>query len=590
MIDHDENSLYEELSRLNNELVNMQRETFKKNIAMSCLTAIVESSEEAIFSTDVNGAYLSWNAAAQRLYGFAKSEVLGRCTTGLSITGQTDLVSVVLERLGRGETIEPMEFIQTLQEGSRRVISLTFSPIRDSFGSLTGVSCFGRDITERKDQQQALETAHRTLVDTNAQLERQAAQLATQKANLEAMNARLLELASTDGLTGLNNHRTFQERLAEECLRANRYKTSLSLLLFDVDKFKPFNDTFGHPAGDAILKQVAKILHASARHTDVVARYGGEEFVILLTETASDTSILVAERIRTAIEDAEWTLRPITVSIGISTLDEELQTPAALVQAADKALYFSKKAGRNRSSHWNDLLDTEENALRGKLTQPYTSIIAEMIQMQADALTSASDQIHSMMTEAYDATIVSWSCLLDLKDKETEGHSERVMKMMLELATRVGMNAEELLYARWGSLLHDVGKMGIPDQILHKPGSLTQEEWVVMKSHTTIAYELLSPVTFLRPAIDIPYCHHEKWDGSGYPRGLKGDEIPLMARLFAVIDVYDALTSDRPYRKAWSEEKTRAHLREQCGTHFDPRAVKVFLTMLDAIYPVLEAA
>jgi len=579
MTDQGEDPLYE-LGRLNNELANMQRETFQKNVAMSCLTAIVESSEEAIFSTDLEGAFLSWNAAAQRLYGYAKPKVLGRCASSLSVTGQTDLVSIVLERLGRGETIEPMEFFQTLQEGSRRVIALTFSPIRDSSGRLSGVSCFGRDITERKDQQHALETAHTALVDTHAQLERQSTQLANQKVNLEAMNARLLELATTDGLTGLIDHRTFQERLAEECSRATRYKTPLSLLLLDVDKFKQFNDTFGHPAGDAILKRVADILHGCARNTDIVARYGGEEFVIILTETEADKAVLAAERVRAAIEDAVWTLRPITVSIGICTLDEALRTPAALVQVADKALYFSKQTGRNRSTHWDDLSDAEEKGLRGNLTQPFTSIIAEMMQMQTDAFTSASDQIHSMMTEAYDATIVSWSRLLDLKDKETEGHSERVAAMMLKLATRIGMNAEELLYARWGSLLHDVGKMGVPDHILHKPGSLTEEEWVVMKSHTTIAYDLLSPVSFLRPALDIPYAHHEKWDGTGYPRGLTGDDIPLTARLFAIADVYDALTSDRPYRKAWSHEKAFAHVVSLAGTHFDPRAVKVFQNVI----------
>jgi diguanylate cyclase (GGDEF)-like protein/putative nucleotidyltransferase with HDIG domain len=425
------------------------------------------------------------------------------------------------------------------------------------------------------------------LTETNAQQEQQfalikeqATQLASQKVNLEAMNVRLIEMAATDGLTGLQNHRTFQERLAEECLRATRYKPPLSLLLLDVDHFKQFNDAFGHPAGDAILKQVASILHECARKTDVVARYGGEEFVIILTETDADQAMQAAERVRSAIKRAEWAHRAITVSIGISTLQEGIELPAAMVQAADKALYFSKRTGRNRSAHWNELPVEAEEDLRGDLTQPYTSIIAEIMQMQADTLCSASEQIHSMMADTYDATIVSWSRLLDLKDKETECHAERVTDMMLRMANQVGMNAEELLYARWGALLHDVGKMGVPDDILHKPGPLTAEEWVVMKSHTTIAYELLTPVSFLRPALDIPYYHHEKWDGTGYPRGLFGDDIPLSARLFAIADVYDALTNDRPYRAAWSHEKTVAHIVSLAGTHFDPRAVKVFLSVI----------
>jgi putative nucleotidyltransferase with HDIG domain len=175
---------------------------------------------------------------------------------------------------------------------------------------------------------------------------------------------------------------------------------------------------------------------------------------------------------------------------------------------------------------------------------------------------------------------MSWSHLLDMRDRETEGHSLRVTDMTVRLAHRVGMNSEEVLYARWGALLHDVGKMGVPDQILHKAGPLNDDEWQIMRRHTTIAHEMLFPVAFLRPALDIPYCHHEKWDGTGYPRGLRGEEIPLAARLFAPIDVYDALTSNRPYRTAWSKEKTLAHLQALAGTHFDPRAINMFVAMM----------
>jgi putative nucleotidyltransferase with HDIG domain len=178
---------------------------------------------------------------------------------------------------------------------------------------------------------------------------------------------------------------------------------------------------------------------------------------------------------------------------------------------------------------------------------------------------------------AYDATIEGWSRALDLRDKETEGHTQRVTEMAERLARALGMSEEELVHMRRGALLHDIGKMGISDTILLKPGSLTDEEWETMRQHPEYAYNLLSPISYLRPALDIPYCHHEKWDGTGYPRGLKGEEIPLAARIFAVVDVWDALRSDRPYRKAWSEEKARAYIREQAGKYFDPRVVEVFL-------------
>jgi PAS domain S-box-containing protein len=181
---------------------------------------------------------------------------------------------------------------------------------------------------------------------------------------------------------------------------------------------------------------------------------------------------------------------------------------------------------------------------------------------------------------AYDATIEGWSRAMDLRDKETEGHTQRVTEMALTLASRLGLSGEELMHLRRGGLLHDIGKMGVPDHILLKPESLTPEEWVMMKMHPTYAYQMLSSIAYLRPALDIPYCHHEKWDGSGYPRGLKNEQIPLAARIFSVVDVWDALRSDRPYRAAWPEEKVREHIRNLSGTHFDPTVVNVFLNMV----------
>ncbi len=178
---------------------------------------------------------------------------------------------------------------------------------------------------------------------------------------------------------------------------------------------------------------------------------------------------------------------------------------------------------------------------------------------------------------AYDSTIEGWSRALDLRDRETEGHTQRVTDMTVQLARTFGLGEEDLAQVRWGALLHDIGKMGVPDSILLKPGPLTEEEWVVMKKHPTFAYEMLSPIRYLRLALDIPYRHHEKWDGTGYPRGLKGEQIPLTARIFAVADVWDALSSDRPYRAAWPEEKVIEHIRSLAGTHFDPQVVKVCL-------------
>lgn len=187
------------------------------------------------------------------------------------------------------------------------------------------------------------------------------------------------------------------------------------------------------------------------------------------------------------------------------------------------------------------------------------------------------------LSVAYDATIEGWSRALDLRDKETEGHSQRVTQMTIRLAAELGVSDEELVHVRRGALLHDIGKMGIPDQILLKPGPLTDDEWVIMRKHPVYAYEMLDPIEFLGPAMDIPYAHHEKWDGTGYPRGLKGEEIPLAARAFAIIDVWDALCSDRPYRPGWPIDRVREHIQKLSGTHFDPAVVEAFLRMIDDV-------
>jgi PAS domain S-box-containing protein/putative nucleotidyltransferase with HDIG domain len=183
---------------------------------------------------------------------------------------------------------------------------------------------------------------------------------------------------------------------------------------------------------------------------------------------------------------------------------------------------------------------------------------------------------------AYDATIEGWARAMDLRDKETENHTRRVTDLTLSLARRLGISDAEMLHIRRGALLHDIGKMGVPDKILLKGGKLTAKEWNIMRQHPQFAYEMLQPITYLKRSLEIPYCHHEKWDGTGYPRGLKGEQIPLVARIFAVVDVWDAITSERPYRIGWSKSKALKYIREQSGKHFDPKVVDAFLEMIEA--------
>lgn len=214
----------------------------------------------------------------------------------------------------------------------------------------------------------------------------------------------------------------------------------------------------------------------------------------------------------------------------------------------------------------------------------YFETLASQAAIAIDNARMFSDLQRSNMelSIAYDATIKGWSRAMDLRDQETEGHTQRVTEITVRLAGLMGIS-EQMIHIRRGALLHDIGKLGVPDSILLKPGKLTDEEWVIMRKHPQFAYEMLLPIDYLNPALDIPYCHHEKWDGTGYPRGLKGEQIPLPARVFAVVDVWDALRSDRTYRKAWQEEEVMAYIREQSGKHFDPHVVEKFFQLLDEL-------
>ena len=217
----------------------------------------------------------------------------------------------------------------------------------------------------------------------------------------------------------------------------------------------------------------------------------------------------------------------------------------------------------------------------------FAAMLAEQAAIAIDnaALFEDLRRSNEELKVAYDSTIEGWARALDLRDRDTEGHSRRVTEMALAMARDMGLGEAELVHIRRGALLHDMGKLGVPDAILHKPGPLSEEEWVVMRRHPSYAVEILGPIEFLGPALDIPHYHHERWDGTGYPCGLAGERIPLAARIFAAVDIWDALSYDRPYRRAWPQARVREHLRSLSGTHLDPRVVDAFLGLLAAAEP-----
>jgi two-component system, cell cycle response regulator len=400
--------------------------------------------------------------------------------------------------------------------------------------------------------------------------------------NLEQKNAALGELAMTDELTRLKNRRRFFEELESHFALATRQQLPLSLVLLDVDHFKTYNDAFGHLAGDDVLRGVGDVLRGTSRAHDTVARHGGEEFAVLLPATGSIVARSMAERLRGTIERQDWPHRRVTASFGVATMTMKTSNALELVNQADSALYASKRRGRNRVTHQADLGDSlgagGEPANDTADFQPPWSRMAFPTSFTGDAPASdprlvPSGEDPGGFPPTYDDIVEGWSRAMQLRDYETIAHSRQVTTTMLELARTIGLNEVSLVHIRRGSLLHDIGKMGIPDIILHKHGPLSDDDWRIMRRHPEYAVELLAPFDFLRPALDIPYCHHERWDGTGYPRGLKGEQIPLTARAFAAVDIWDSLGQDRPYREAWPQERVRAHITGLAGTHLDPDIV-----------------
>jgi putative nucleotidyltransferase with HDIG domain len=255
-------------------------------------------------------------------------------------------------------------------------------------------------------------------------------------------------------------------------------------------------------------------------------------------------------------------------TVELATVNEKLRNEIAELQKTEDALRQSEERYRN-------LVEISLNSIT------LTNMEGAVLRANDRAAELFDDLQHSNaeLAIAYDTTLEGWSRAMDLRDEETEGHTKRVTDVALRLARALGLSEGDLVQVRRGALLHDMGKMGVPDAILRKPGPLSEEEWVIMRLHPVYAYQMLAPIPFLRSALDIPYCHHEKWDGTGYPQGLRGEQIPLAARIFSVVDVWDALRSDRPYRPAWPEEKVLEYIRTEAGTHFDPKVVEVFLSM-----------
>ena len=385
---------------------------------------------------------------------------------------------------------------------------------------------------------------------------------------------KLKHLSITDDLTGLSNHRFFHDRLHYEFIRARRYHEPLGCIMIDVDYFKAVNDTYGHLTGDKVLKSLAEMIAQATRTPDIVARYGGEEFSVLLPNTNLAGTLHCAEHIWETVGTSEvpvpqGALR-ITVSAGATALTPDVRDEEELLRRADAALLNAKRRGRNKVCVWQES-DTETPVRALSATGADTKEICRNLRrLIQPAISRYMESVRPILESLY------------RHKQELQQHAANVTIYAMELARKIGMNREEELALQNAAQLHDIGHVLTPSEVIHKHGPLSPVERRAVQAHARAGEQFIAELQVF--TLERPYVrhHHERYDGKGYPDGLAGEEIPLGARILAIADAYDAMTSGRPHWDAMSKEEADTELLKHAGTQFDPKLVEVFLAARQA--------
>lgn len=368
-----------------------------------------------------------------------------------------------------------------------------------------------------------------------------------------------LDLATKDGLTSLYNHRLMQEFLEKELARASRENFEVSLIMFDIDHFKHFNDTYGHMTGDLVLKEVARMAQKCVREGDVLARYGGEEFAVILPRTSRESALEIAERLRQSVEQGVSPVfsqkMEITISLGIATFPSDAMDKVGFVKAADSALYHAKAMGRNRSVPFsNEIRSTEEERAIIGIERIQSFLMLQIARMLAN--------------------------YLDVRSGVRRGHTDKIAAWATKLGEKMGMQPEEIKTLRTAALLHDVGKVVVGQKLLRKAGPLTEAEREQIKLHPEVGATLLAQFPVFHRVAAIIYQQQECFDGTGYPLGLEGEDILLSARILSVVTAYFAMRNKQPFRRERTREEALDELGKATGKQFDPGVVSAFAAIL----------
>ncbi|HEC02308.1 MAG TPA: diguanylate cyclase, partial [Phycisphaerales bacterium] len=378
--------------------------------------------------------------------------------------------------------------------------------------------------------------------------------------------------SQTDALTGVGSRRLLEDKLEAECSRSKRYKCPFSVAIIDLDNFKTINDVLGHATGDEALKKLAECMKAEKRQPDTLARYGGDEFVILMPETKADNAVQLLERIRTKVYEihvAEGV--SMTISCGIArSLPDQDESFGDVIRRADLALYEAKSAGRNCVKTWDESMSKALTA---------DDIEVERIKQLKRRIAGMSKQAEKTFIQSIWGLVQA----LEAKDPYAKKHSENVMHYAVAIGRKMNIGPKHLEVIRRAAMIHDIGRIGVPDAVLFKPSKLTPHERNIIEQHPLIAVRILDKMSFLEQEINIVRAHHEKWNGRGYPDGAAGTAIPLGARILAVADAFDALTSNRSYHKSRTPAEAVKILVDSSEYDFDPEIVKAMVSWIEQV-------
>jgi diguanylate cyclase (GGDEF)-like protein/PAS domain S-box-containing protein len=525
---------------------------------------LAENASDLIWTVDTNLRYTYMSPSVKHMRGYTAEEVIGTrvnetmTPASLEAIRKAFVEEMAIEKDGdkdpfRSRTLEVEMYCR---DGSTVWTEIIVTFLRDKDNRPVGFLGVSRDISERKQMEKEREKLH----------------------------AELQVRATTDSLTGLYNHAHFYQRLAEEIQRSKRHGYPLAVLMMDINNFKHYNDSRGHQAGDKMLHLIADCVRRAIRRSDIAFRYGGDEFAAILPHADSARAQTVVSRINKRIAAklkdmndpaAAW----LGLSAGVASYPNDAATVSDLITIADTALYDAKGIALARAVMGHGESNGPEayppEALQGTQTRVLSTAARELAAALQDV--GAPDVFADLNVH----TVAAVGAAAEIKDRFIRGHQQRASRLAAALAEQMGLSPEQVRDIRIAGLLHDLGKVGISESILNKPGKLTEEEYAKIKEHPALgAMMIISEVESLQRLVPIVRHHHERFDGRGYPDGLAGREIPLEARIMSVADVFDAMTHDRAYRKALSKEETITELEHGAGTQFDPAVVKAFLALL----------